>query len=420
MKKALLSILCLFGVISVSFAGYSAEEQAAYNYAFKNKITTMWSIDRANMWWNLTRVAMAKMLSNYAINVLWLKPDTSKDCYFSDISSSLDYQYDNWVTKSCQLWLMGVWIDKFYPNWIVTRAEFWTVLSRALNAKDTTKLNIMNSAIPYYSEHLNYLKEEWIMNNISNPTSFERRWRVMLMLMRADKNYTWWQIASYDELDDVVATCHHVDEMWWYDMWSYDYDICKNAFIIPYKDWYIGYELAWQDWIPFFLTYRKLDDPCTIISRTDEIFTWNPNYDAWNTNMCWDVYPDNKIFYAEWLDSWIPTNKVAKTLNCKAGNNPNGMSDDTCKKQATKYFYDLIVWNEEQEYFTKWMNKFKQDIDNDKFTTQSFWADKYFSCLQKVRRVIGEVQATDSLDVRCKYIKSQTEKMHECAIEYLK
>lgn len=190
MKKFyLLSVFLFFLFMWTTWAvSYSAEEQAAYNYSFKNKITTMWSIDRANMWWNLTRIAMAKMLSNYATNVLWLKPDTSKNCYFSDVSSSLDYQYDNWVTKACQLWLMGVWIDKFYPNWIVTRAEFWTVLSRALNAKDTTKLNRMNNANPYYSEHLNYLKEEWIMNYISNPTSYERRWRVMLMLMRADEN----------------------------------------------------------------------------------------------------------------------------------------------------------------------------------------------------------------------------------------
>ncbi len=211
--KALLSILCLFGVISVSFAGYSAEEQAAYNYAFKNKITTMWSIDRADMWWNLTRIAMAKMLSNYATNVLWLKPDTSKNCYFSDVSNSLDYQYDNWVTKACQLWLMGVWIDKFYPNWKVTRAEFWTVLSRALNAKNISKLNQMNNANPYYSEHLEYLKEEWIMNNISNPSGLERRWRVMLMLMRADENASIelpTVIVTKDNLDDTI----NIDSNW--------------------------------------------------------------------------------------------------------------------------------------------------------------------------------------------------------------
>ena len=42
---------------------------------------------------------MAKMLSNYAINILGLTPDTSKDCDFSDVSSNLDYQYDNGVTN---------------------------------------------------------------------------------------------------------------------------------------------------------------------------------------------------------------------------------------------------------------------------------------------------------------------------------
>jgi hypothetical protein len=98
---------------------------------------------------------------------------------------------------------MGVWIDRFYPNWIVTRAEFWTVLSRALNANDTTKLNQMNNATPYYSEHLNYLKEEWIMHDILNPTNFERRWRVMLMLMRADKN-SWYE--------EPIVVIHNEDE----------------------------------------------------------------------------------------------------------------------------------------------------------------------------------------------------------------
>ena len=189
LQKTLLSILWLACLFSVSFA-YSTEEIHAYNYAYQNWITTMTSIDKANMWWNLTRIAMAKMLSNYAINILWLIPNTSEECYFWDVSSSLDYQYDNWVTKACQLGLMWVWISRFRPYDLVTRAEFGTVLSRALNAKNPDTLEQMNDAEPYYYEHLRYLKDEWIMNNISNPTSrLERRWRVMLMLMRADKNY---------------------------------------------------------------------------------------------------------------------------------------------------------------------------------------------------------------------------------------
>lgn len=186
--KTLLSILWIACFFSVSFA-YSTEERQAYNYAYKNYITTMPSINQANMWWDLTRIAMAKMLSTYAINVLWLAPDKSKDCYFYDVSSNLDIQYDMWVTRACELGLMWVWISRFRPYDSVTRAEFGTVLSRALNAKNTAKLEQMNSAEPYYYEHLRYLKNEWIMNNISDPSRIERRWRVMLMLMRADKNY---------------------------------------------------------------------------------------------------------------------------------------------------------------------------------------------------------------------------------------
>ena len=214
MKKTLLSILCLLGLFSVGFA-YSTEEIQAYNYAYQNGITTMTSIGIADMGWNLTRIAMAKMLSNYAINILGLTPDTSKNCYFSDVSSYLDYQYDNWVTKACQLWLMWVWINEFYPNWKVTRAEFGTVLSRALNAKYTSRLNRMNNAVPYYSEHLAYLREEWIMNNTSNPSStLELRWRVMLMLMRADKNYVP-EIIEYPTTHSV----NKIDTNWIYTKW---------------------------------------------------------------------------------------------------------------------------------------------------------------------------------------------------------
>jgi len=185
-KKASILTLALLLLSTTFVSAYSQEEQAAYEYAYQNQITTMDSIEKANMWWNLTRIAMAKMLSNYAINILWLTPDTSKDCSFPDVSSALDYQYDKWVTKACQLGLMWVWITNFNPNWLVTRAEFWTVLSRALNAGDIGMSNALNSANPYYSEHLKFLNREWIMNNISTPSNLERRWRVMLMLMRAD------------------------------------------------------------------------------------------------------------------------------------------------------------------------------------------------------------------------------------------
>jgi hypothetical protein len=53
------------------------------------------SIEKADMNGQLNRIAMAKMLSNYLINILKREPDTSKTCSFSDVSTDLDSKYDN-------------------------------------------------------------------------------------------------------------------------------------------------------------------------------------------------------------------------------------------------------------------------------------------------------------------------------------
>ena len=42
----------------------------AYTFAYNNKITTINTIEQADMNGPLTRIAMAKMLSYFAINVL--------------------------------------------------------------------------------------------------------------------------------------------------------------------------------------------------------------------------------------------------------------------------------------------------------------------------------------------------------------
>ena len=122
---------------------------------------------------------MAKMLSYYAINVLGQKPDTSKwEKQFIDVTTKQNNDYNNAVTLSYQLWIMWQWTNKFRPNDEVTRAEFATALSRMLyNTSDGQ---------PYYITHLKKLKQEWIITN-DNPRIKEKRWYVMLMLMRSAK-----------------------------------------------------------------------------------------------------------------------------------------------------------------------------------------------------------------------------------------
>lgn len=184
--KKLFSIVAIAAILGMAVpttvlgaASYSDELQGAYDYAYGNGITTQSSIDTANMYGSLTRVAMAKMMANYAIEVLGQTPDTTKECSFPDVSAALDDQYDNGVTNACQLGLMGVGITNFNPNGLVTRAEFGTVLSRALYG------DVNNGGTPYYVNHLQALKDAGIMNNIDTPSQLEVRGYVMLMMQRA-------------------------------------------------------------------------------------------------------------------------------------------------------------------------------------------------------------------------------------------
>lgn len=158
---------------------YTVEFNNAYEFAYKAWITTMNSIEKANMNWNLTRIAMAKMLSNYAINVLWKTPNISDAPNFLDVDKNLNDNYWWAVTLSYQLWIMWIWITNFRPYDTVTRAEFATALSRMLYWTPDWIGN-------YYSTHLAKLYKEWIINNV-NPNLTELRWYVMIMLMRSAK-----------------------------------------------------------------------------------------------------------------------------------------------------------------------------------------------------------------------------------------
>lgn len=159
--------------------GYAKEMNDAYIFSYENGITTMNSIEKADMTWWLTRIAMAKMLSYYAINILWMEPDKTMVNDFKDVTDELSVQYDNWVKLAYQLWIM--WINmpnnEFRPFDLVSRAEFGTAFSRMLYwLADGDKF--------YYSTHLKKLKEEKIIKN-NNPNLRELRWYVMLMLMRS-------------------------------------------------------------------------------------------------------------------------------------------------------------------------------------------------------------------------------------------
>ncbi len=370
MKKIWL-LISLFAVLCVatSNAAYIDEYPEAYTWAYNNWITTMTSIDKANMNWEITRIALAKMISNYAINVLKKEPDTSKKCQFSDVSVKLNNDYDLWVTKTCQLWLMWQWITKFRPYDNVKRAEFGTILSRLLW---WDKYNWWN---PYYIKHINQLNIRWIMTNIKNAEKWnEVRGNVMVMLKRSEelKNY---KTPTFEELNDDAFQClfcgpDSCDE---YGIECVPGDcyyewLWKRNFLIPYKDWYIWYDWFPEDmdtiWLAF--TYRNLDNPC----------------EAYKTNVT--IYYNDNNFY-KWVSTlyyWLSDNEIENFSS-----NSEKKDYTWYHKNIERFFYNIIIWKEENQIISLRLNKFKKYLNNNLNTDWHTFDlyDEFRDCLNKFK-----------------------------------
>lgn len=184
---------------------YSQELTDAFQFAYGLGVTTMCPIERANITWGLLRKDLAKMITEYAVTIVWLYPDiTQKWCDQYDDMEDQSSEMKFYSKIVCQLWLMGLKSDgitplkSFDPNSFVTRAQFGTILSRLIfgdvyNIKE-------GEEIVWYQKHLNALKENKIMNKIENPDMIEMRWWVMLMLQRT---FETWIIDRYRMLHNA-------------------------------------------------------------------------------------------------------------------------------------------------------------------------------------------------------------------------
>ncbi|MCX6824097.1 MAG: DUF5011 domain-containing protein [candidate division SR1 bacterium] len=168
---------------SIAGSSFPLELNNAYLRAYGYNITTMPTIQRANMQGPLLRKDMAKMISSFAMNVLGKNVSTGANCTFSDMSS-LPKEMQYYGIAACRLGLMGYASDgitlnkNFNPDEEVDRAQFGTILSRLLRGDKN------NGGILYYQKHLQALKSEGIMTKIDTPLLGEMRGRVMVMMQR--------------------------------------------------------------------------------------------------------------------------------------------------------------------------------------------------------------------------------------------
>lgn len=220
---------------SIVWSEFTDELNWAYQYACGIWITTMEPIQNADMVWPLLRKHLAKMVSEFAVNELWMAPDKDKVCEFGDMSWESE-EMKKYAEMACQLWFMGLhsdWVqvkDNFDPNDQVIRAEFGTVLSRLLwwtkYATDDGEL--------FYKYHLEALRENGIMTQIYGdwPYSIELRWYVMLMLMRV----AW--LKGTETWDEILQSEMWVETstgwVWWetkVDDWN------MHVSFVWFKDW---------------------------------------------------------------------------------------------------------------------------------------------------------------------------------------
>ena len=165
---------------------YSNELNAAYLRAYNQWITTMPTIQKANIGGHLIRSHMAKMMVEFA-SLFEREINTWDECSFSDMDNQSD-EMKYYATLACQLRIM--WLDgnenpaeEFNPDGIVTRAEFGTAFSRLIFGGKVKNWKWKERYVP----HLQALKDVNVMKKIDEPFMEELRWRVMLMMMRSAK-----------------------------------------------------------------------------------------------------------------------------------------------------------------------------------------------------------------------------------------
>ena len=241
--KKFLNALCWMGVIAlcaISFvSAYTQEEISAYNWAYKNGITTQSTIDAANLNGKLTRQELSKMLTNYIENVAWARQTSYSSCSFTD-EDKITPNLKPYTKKICSYKIMGNNGQDFRPTSKVTRAELGTTISRMLWG-DRYEVGWKD----FYVYHLNALKDQWIMNNLDNPTkSLARRWDTFIMLKRISDRY-----GSNINLNG----------------WSYNYSGNESNISTSYENANVIYE--WQDGTRYYYDGKFLKGLKTVAEK---------------------------------------------------------------------------------------------------------------------------------------------------------
>ena len=79
--------------------------------------------------------------------------------------------------------------------------------------RNSSNLNKLNSANPYYLAHMKYLQDNWIIDDLVKLWEWDKeiRWYVMMMLMRADD---FENMGDSDCTAEQLLVCVNSDDMY--------------------------------------------------------------------------------------------------------------------------------------------------------------------------------------------------------------
>ena len=213
------------------------ELEKAYQWAYDSEITSQSPIENANLNWYITRAQLAKMMSSFSANILHKVPNTWLNCEFDDVDDNEPFLKLG-IVQACQFWLMGQDVRNFRPNDTVTLWEFSVILTRALWWEEFQWWN------PYYKKSLSVLGKLWIVEDTSAPLVDQKRWWVLLMLMRSKDILAKWKneidnliYKEYFVSDYVLKDWNTIPSLWLWILWLSD-DQAENLVYEALKLWY--------------------------------------------------------------------------------------------------------------------------------------------------------------------------------------
>ena len=158
------------------------EFKKALTFLYSYKMTSFNTIDTFKPYTKLTREQAAKIFSNFAMNVLCRKPDTSLQPSYNDINNSNE-TLKPYIVKAYQLWLMKWWNNNnFRPFDTITKAELNAVLVRMI-----LKSYLNEEWEVWYAKYNQTATKLWIITKWAWSIPVNRH-DATLMMFRAYKN----------------------------------------------------------------------------------------------------------------------------------------------------------------------------------------------------------------------------------------